>query len=448
MNNLPTGWAWTELAQVCTSITDGDHQAPPQVSLGIPFLVIGNIRTQRLDFTDCRHVPPEYFESLNPVRRPRKGDVLYSLVGSYGISVLVRDDRPFSIQRHIGILRPSPEISSAFLALALSSRAVFDQATQYATGTAQLTVPLSGLRRIRIPLPPCPEQGRIVAAIEEQFSRLDAGVAALERIKRDLAALNRAIILAAIPETYPSHWRRTTVGEAGEVMLGRQRSPKYHNGPKMRRYLRVANVFEDRIDTNDIMSMHFDDAEFARYRLHPNDILLNEGQSPHLLGRPAMYRGDPPEVAFTNSLLRFRSGPAVLPSWALLVFRRHLHAKRFMRESQITTNIAHISAGRFKTVEFPIPPIEEQEGIVADVETQLSAAGQISIVINSQRRRADTLRSSVLTAAFSGGLVPQEPSDEPASVLLERIASERASSNGQRSARTRKALGTARGGHA
>src|SRR6185437_5656747 len=114
----------------------------------------------RLDFADCRHVPPEYYDSLNSIRRPQKDDILYSLVGSYGISVLVKDDTPFCVQRHIGILRPSPEISSSFLALALSSRAVFDQATRYATGTAQLTVPLSGLRRIRIPLPPRPEQER------------------------------------------------------------------------------------------------------------------------------------------------------------------------------------------------------------------------------------------------------------------------------------------------
>jgi len=221
-------------------------------------------------------------------------------------------------------------------------------------------------------------------------------------------------------------------------MLGRQRSPRYHKGPKMRRYLRVANVFEDRIDTEDIMSMQFEDAEFARYRLYPDDILLNEGQSPHLLGRPAMYRGDPTDVAFTNSLLRFRSGPGVLPEWALLVFRRHLHMKRFMRESQITTNIAHLSAGRFKTVEFPVPPIDEQERITDSVRVLLSEAAGISALIDQQRQRARTLRSSVLAAAFSGKLVTQDANDEPASVLLGRIAAERASSNGRSPVRTRK----------
>src|SRR6266487_2092684 len=124
MSDLPAGWVWTNLAQVCTSITDGDHQPPPQAPEGIPFLVIGNIRNQVLDFTNCRYVSTHYFESLSLIRRPKKSDVLYTLVGSYGISVLVRDDRPFCVQRHIGIVRPSQEISASFLALALSTRAV------------------------------------------------------------------------------------------------------------------------------------------------------------------------------------------------------------------------------------------------------------------------------------------------------------------------------------
>jgi len=121
-----------------------------------------------------------------------------------------------------------------------------------------------------------------------------------------------------------------------------------------------------------VKEMNFSNDEFERYRLHPGDILLNEGQTPELLGRPAMYRGIPEEVAFTNSLIRFRSGPKVDPRWALLVFRRHMHFGRFTRESRITTNIAHLSAARFKTVEFPVPPIEEQRRIVDILEDHLS----------------------------------------------------------------------------
>ena len=76
----------------------------------------------------------------------------------------------------------------------------------------------------------------------------------------------------------PSGWVRCRVDETGRVHLGRQRSPDRHSGPNMRPYLRVANVFEDRIDTTDVMSMDFSPEEFERYRLHPGDVLLNEGR--------------------------------------------------------------------------------------------------------------------------------------------------------------------------
>lgn len=174
----------------------------------------------------------------------------------------------------------------------------------------------------------------------------------------------------------PPGWHWTTVEKAGRLQLGRQRAPKHHDGPHMRPYLRVANVFEDRIDTRDVMRMNFEPEEFERYRLHPSDVLLNEGQTPKLLGRPALYRGEPTDCAFTNSLIRFQAGKGVLPEWALLVFRAHMHSGRFKRESRITTNIAHLSAARLKGVEFPVPPEDVQAAVVARtraLEAQLDA---------------------------------------------------------------------------
>lgn len=172
-SEMPPGWIATNLRSVCTSVTDGDHLPPPQSESGIPFLVIGNVRDQRIDFAGSRFVPLEYYETLDPIRRPESGDLLYTLVGSFGIPVLVRDDRPFCVQRHIGILRPSKLVDVRFLAYSMESQFVFDQATTCATGIAQKTVPLSGLRRIAIPLPPIPEQRRIVAKVDELLALCD-----------------------------------------------------------------------------------------------------------------------------------------------------------------------------------------------------------------------------------------------------------------------------------
>lgn len=199
----------------------------------------------------------------------------------------------------------------------------------------------------------------------------------------------------------PRGWRWSTVAEVGKVELGRQRHPNWHTGPKMRPYLRVANVFEDRIDLRDVKEMDFSGV-FERFKLHPGDVLLNEGQTPELLGRPAIYRGFPEDVAFTNSLIRFQAGPDVTPEWALTVFRHHMHSGRFAQESRITTNIAHLSATRFKSVEFPVPPLAEQRRIVELLEDHLSRLDAARGYLDQATRRAISLLAALRSEARSG----------------------------------------------
>jgi type I restriction enzyme, S subunit len=194
---LPDGWTWHDIQEVCDSVTDGDHQPPPKAESGVPFLVIGNVRSGTIDFAGSRHVPQDYYDSLRATRQPRKDDVLYTLVGSYGIPVLVTDDRPFCVQRHIGILRPSKIVDPAFLAVVMASSSVLAQARACATGTAQMTVPLSGLRRIQVPIPPVGEQRRIVAKLDacEHFCGQLSETTA--RLVRRAGSLRSSILSAA-----------------------------------------------------------------------------------------------------------------------------------------------------------------------------------------------------------------------------------------------------------
>jgi len=228
----------------------------------------------------------------------------------------------------------------------------------------------------------------------------------------------------------PEGWCWTRVDVAGHVQLGRQRSPAYHTGADMRPYLRVANVFEDRIDTTDVMSMNFTAKDFAAYHLKYGDILLNEGQSPHLVGRPAMYKDEVPGACFTNSLIRFQASAGVDPRFALVVFLAQLHMRRYMRIAQITTNIAHLGAGRFAEVEFPLPPLLEQSRIADEVERLMTTTSVARAMVASNLARVARLFQSILRWAFEGRLVDQDPTDEPASRLLERILAERASADG------------------
>jgi type I restriction enzyme S subunit len=274
-------------------------------------------------------------------------------------------------------------------------------------------------------IPPLAEQRMLVAALEEQLSRLDDAVRLIASGINRLPLIRRAVLDQVMPDPLPAGWKLLTVEEAGTVELGRQRSPKYHSGPNMKPYLRVANVHEDRIDLSDVKEMDFPPEQLARHELHPGDILLNEGNgSPELVGSPAMYRGELPGACFTNSLIRFRPFDSVDGEYALLVFLRHLDSGRFQSAAQITT-IAHMAAGRFKRVEFPVPPPDEQRAIVLEVRRQLSLLGAFETALRVALKRSEALRRSILAAAFRGELVPQDPADEPASGLLARIAAAR-----------------------
>jgi type I restriction enzyme S subunit len=193
----------------------------------------------------------------------------------------------------------------------------------------------------------------------------------------------------------------------------------------MRAYLRVANVFEDRIDTTDVLSMNFSPAEFATYELKCGDVLLNEGQSLELVGRPAMYRNEVPGACFQNTLIRFAAYPGLEPRYALAVFLSYLHNQRFQKAARWTVNIAHLGAERLSSIEFPLPPIAEQRRIADEIERRLSVIGEIEAEVKVALVRADRLRQSTLKMAFEGKLVAQDATDEPASVLLEQIRAER-----------------------
>ncbi|EGQ7686102.1 restriction endonuclease subunit S [Vibrio parahaemolyticus] len=162
---LPSGWEWCYLQDLFSVVTDGDHQAPPKSDEGTPFLVIGNLNTGHIQFEGCNYVPAQYFDKLDWTRQPSKGDLLYTVTGSYGIPILVTEDVPFCVQRHVAILNSTADTPVEYIQYVLRSQYSFDFATSVATGIAQKTVPLTGLRKMPIPLPPLKERSEILQMI-------------------------------------------------------------------------------------------------------------------------------------------------------------------------------------------------------------------------------------------------------------------------------------------
>jgi len=170
---VPHSWTWATTSDICLDITDGDHFPPPKNTKGVPFIVISNISSGIIDLKRTMFVSKEYFEKLANNKRPQYGDILYTVTGSYGIPVLVDTRKEFCFQRHIALLRPHQIIPSKFLWILMKSDIIYRQSTSIATGIAQLTVPLAGLRLLKIPLPPLEEQHEIVRRVEALFALAD-----------------------------------------------------------------------------------------------------------------------------------------------------------------------------------------------------------------------------------------------------------------------------------
>lgn len=181
------------LEDVTTRVSDGTHQPPEFASSGVPFLLVSNIAGGRIDWTVDKHVGQEVFQGLTRTWRPQLGDVLYSLVGSYGVPAMVDRDIPFTFQRHIGLIRPDAgKLLPRFLYWYLTSPPGRQQAHIRAEGLAQKTITLGALRDFRIPVPALSRQEEIAREIDSiQLAKeaLEGRASVLRSVAGNLATI-------------------------------------------------------------------------------------------------------------------------------------------------------------------------------------------------------------------------------------------------------------------
>lgn len=157
-------WEKVKLSEICKTISDGDHLPPPKAEVGIPFVTIANINNNQFDFSDTMFVTKEYFDNVDEKRKPKSNDILYSVVGSFGIPVFIKEEKDFVFQRHIAILRPDVQVvDPRFLYYVMLSNNFYAKADAVALGAAQRTVSLTSLRNIEIQIPDFTLQQKIAA---------------------------------------------------------------------------------------------------------------------------------------------------------------------------------------------------------------------------------------------------------------------------------------------
>lgn len=466
-DGLPSGWCVARLGDLGQWGSGGTPKTSIAAYFGgdIPWAKSGDLNDGLLNSTEETITADGLENSAAKIIEP--GTLLIAMYGAT-IGVVSVSGIRCATNQAVAHLIPNPDVADVWFLFWLI-QAARQELRDLGQGGAQPNLSQAILKSYAVALPPLAEQRRIVTRIGVLLDEVEAGEAALARARESLTQFRASLLHAACTGALTADWRATNspaetgadllrrtlsssrsqdvaplweapatwawtnVGSAGQVDLGRQRAPQHHEGPHMRPYLRVANVMEDRLDLRDVKWMNFNPDEFAHYSLRPGDILLNEGQSPDLIGRPAIYNGEIDGCCFQKTLLRFRAGPCCTTDFAQIVFLHYLHAGEFRKLAPITTNMAHLTRVRFVEMPFPVPPLEEQEAIVFAVRNAFDAMSADSLAAVGDPVSA--LRQSILHAAFTGRLVPQQPADEPATALLTNLRATPAASRRPRARR-------------
>lgn len=164
-----------KLSECCLSISDGDHLPPPKSESGIPFVSIADIdSSNRLNLNVKQFVPEEYYNNLKDIRKAQRNDILYSVVGSFGIPVIIKGNDKFAFQRNIAILRPDPtKVIPDYLFYIMKTYNFYKQADSVAIGAAQRVITLTALRNMTVELPSMDVQKKIATILSRYDSLID-----------------------------------------------------------------------------------------------------------------------------------------------------------------------------------------------------------------------------------------------------------------------------------
>jgi len=438
MSESPIGWAEAPLPLVCTKITDGTHHSPVNLPSGdYKYVTAKNIRPWGLDLSDISFVDTKTHQEIYARCPVEKGDVLYIKDGATtGLAAVNPLDEPFSMLSSVALLKPDRKvIEPSYLKYWLNSPETLSIMLDKMTGTAIRRLTLTTISGQILPLAPLPEQRRIVAKVDGLTARTARARKELDRVPTLIARYKQRLLALAFSGELTAAWRAdhglrepmpTTVDDVSEG-LRYGTAQKSYAEPNGIAVLRIPNVASGRISLDDLKYSELEPKEFAKLRLSEGDILVvRSNGSVDLVGRPALVTGDAVGLAYAGYLIRIRpKHDVVMPKFLTLMLEAPAIRSTIEAGARSTSGVNNVNATELGALNVPLFDIDEQVEIVRRIESAFGWLDRMASDHAAAVRLLPKLDAAILAKAFRGELVPQDPNDEPASALLERIKAER-----------------------
>jgi len=434
--SLPKGWMWTKLGEICLEPQYGwTTRAVKSGKLHLlrtSDITSGTIDWDKVPF--CEVEPSEKDKYLL-----KDGDIVISRAGSVGYSCLIKNPKEAVFASYL--IRFRTLINEKYLDYFLKSPLYWNSILENKLGITIPNVNATKLKKIKIPLAPLAEQHRIVAKIEELFSKLDAGVEALKKAKEQIKRYRQAVLKYAFEGKLTEEWRKNNFSQesASELLEKIKEERKKKLGKKYKElppvdtselpelpegwaWVRLGEVCEFeygkglRVDKRD---------SSGNIPVYGSNGVVGYHSS-YLVNSPCIIvgrKGAAGQVHFSKSpCWPIDTTYYILPPQQLnisLLF--YLLTSLKLEKLDKSTAIPGLNRNDAYNHIIPLPPLPEQHKIVEEIERRFSIADEIEKVIDNSLKQAERLRQSILKKAFEGKLVPQDPNDEPAEKLLKRI---------------------------
>ncbi|OQW79289.1 MAG: hypothetical protein BVN35_02380 [Proteobacteria bacterium ST_bin11] len=355
------------------------------------------------------------------------GDILYGKLRPYLNKVLIADDAGYC-STEIVPLKPGDHLDNRFLFYWLKHPAFLEYVEAESHG---LNMPRLGTetgRAAPFVLAPLNEQRRIADKLDAVLARVDACRDRLYRIPAILKRFRQSVLNAATTGELTEDWRtENAISEEWSPTQLNDVASNFSYGTSAKSsktgsipVLRMGNIQDGALDWTDLVYTS-DVVEITKYQLSLGDVLFNRTNSPELVGKTAVFKGER-EAIYAGYLIRVRCLPQLLPDYLNYCLSSPAGRQYCWQVKSDGVSQSNINAKKLAAFEFNLPSVEEQTEIVRRVESLFAYADRLEARYNSARAQVEKLTPALLAKAFRGELIPQDPNDEPASELLARIA--------------------------